>query len=169
MAAPEALVVREAETSAECPTAGVVVGDLIVLEAGDRIPADARLVSVIHMAADEAPLTGESFPVNKQTARRYRRKRRRVTVARWCLPAQQSSSGRGTAVVVATGQQTEVGRIAEMLGEDQPDSPLTVELERIGRRLAVLTVVIAVAHLRFGRPARIPRRNDVLCQRWRSP
>ena len=148
MAAPEALVVRGGDER-RVPAAGIVVGDLIVLEAGDRIPADARLVSEIHMAADEAPLTGESFPVNKQIApvgeEASTGDRRSMVFAGTSV-----SSGRGKAVVVATGQHTEVGRIAEMLSEEQPASPLTVELERIGRRLAVLTVVIAIVIFGLG-------------------
>ncbi len=141
MAAPEALAVRDG-VEAEIPAAAIVPGDVIVLEAGDRVPADARLVETAHLLADESALTGESLPVTKSTAPAPTdagvADRRSMVFSGTSIAA-----GRGRGVVVATGLATQVGAIAEMLGEDDPATPLSRELDRVGRRIAVLTLAIA--------------------------
>ncbi len=148
MAAPEALVIRDGGER-RVMTADLVRGDVVVLEAGDRIPADARVVSEMHLTTDEAPLTGESFPVTKQSGpvdpEASTGDRRSMVFAGTSVAA-----GRGRAVVVATGQDTEVGRIADLLTEDEPPSPLTIELDRMGRRLAIVTVFVAVVIFGLG-------------------
>ncbi len=142
MAAPEALVIREGD-EVHVPAEELVPGDLIVLEAGDRIAADARLVEIAHLQADESALTGESLPVNKSPAPAPQTAgvadRRSMVFAGTSVAA-----GRGRAVVVATGLATEVGKIAEMLNVEEPPTPLTKELTRVGKRIAVLTVLIAL-------------------------
>jgi Ca2+-transporting ATPase len=142
MSAPEALV-RRNDNDQRVPSADVVPGDVVVLEAGDRIPADARLVEVVHLQADESALTGESLPVDKST--RPAEEDAGVGDRRSMVFAGTSvAAGRGVAVVVETGLSTEVGKIAEMLNVEEPETPLTKELDRTGKRIAILTVLIAL-------------------------
>ena len=148
MAAPAALVVRDG-AERHVAAAELVPGDLVVLEAGDRVPADARLVDEIHLLADESALTGESLPVNKTTgpspAEAGVGDRRSMVFAGTSVAA-----GRGRAIVVATGLSTQMGLIAEMLGDEEPETPLSRELDKVGRRIALLTVVIAVVIFGLG-------------------
>ena len=143
MAAAHANVVRDAKRQA-IDASDLVVGDLILIEEGDIIPADARLVEVTALQVAEASLTGESVPVPKDTAAvddgaslgdRYG----------MVFSGTAATYGRGTAIVTATGMHTEVGRIAGML-EDAPKAitPLQKDLDRLGKRLALIVVGIAV-------------------------
>jgi len=142
MAAPTALVVRDGQ-ELDIPAADVIPGDLLVLEAGDKVAADARLVTVVHLQAEEGTLTGESLPVSKSLkadpVEASTGDRRSMVFAGTVVAA-----GRGQAVVTATGPSTQMGKIAELLeSEDQP-SPLSLELARVGRRIAWITLGIAV-------------------------
>lgn len=126
------------------PVSELVAGDLLLLESGDRISADARLVSVEALEVDEAILTGESLPVGKSTdllkestalAERLNMVYSGTTVLR----------GRAEAVVTAVGLQTELGRVAVMVSETESDvSPLQEQFARLGRSLSVLYVSMAV-------------------------
>ena len=142
MAAPAATVIRGGEIG-DIPTRDVVPGDVLVISAGDRIPADARLAEVARLAIDESSLTGESVPVTKGTgivgddaglADRTNMVHAGTVVA----------NGRGRAVVTATGSMTEMGSIAAMLSAEVPPSPLEAELARIGKRIAFLAGLAAV-------------------------
>ncbi len=141
MAAPSAVVIRSG-VEQELPAIELAPGDVIVLEAGDRVPADSRVVFSSHMQADEAALTGESMPDTKSAE----------AVAGDVPLGDRTSmvfagtsivSGRGTAVVTATGMRTEMGSIAQMLEGAEPPTPLEVELARVGRRIGILVVLIA--------------------------
>ncbi len=141
MAAPMAVAIRAGE-EALLPAADLVPGDVIVLEAGDRVPADARVAFASRMMADEAVLTGESLPTLKSMG----------PVPPDAPVGDRTSmvfagtnivAGRGTAVVAATGMRTEVGAIALLLEQDEPPTPLEVELGRVGRRIGLLVVFIA--------------------------
>ncbi len=142
LSAPEAVVVRDGRDR-QVPSAELVPGDVLVLEAGDRVGADARLVEVSHLEVDEATLTGESFPVAKQVEPVDETSglgdRRSLLFAGTTV-----AGGRGRAVVVETGRSTAVGRIADLLDEEEPPTPLQVELDRVGKRLAVLALVTAL-------------------------
>jgi Ca2+-transporting ATPase len=141
LAAPEATVVRDGERQ-RVATHDIVPGDVVLVEAGDKIPADARVIEVANLQTDEAPLTGESVPVVKETQPidsdvglgDRRNMLYSGTVATY---------GRGRAVVVATGMGTEVGRIAGLLeaAEKEP-TPLQQELDRTGKRLGVIMLGI---------------------------
>ena len=114
MAAPTATVLRDGE-ELSVPAREAVPGDIIILRMGDKIPADARLIDAMNLKCDEAALTGESMPVEKQTA----------ALANGALAVADRNSmvyagttvsyGRGRAVVVATGMKTEFGKIAQSL------------------------------------------------------
>jgi Ca2+-transporting ATPase len=122
----------------------VVPGDIILVEEGDTIPADARLIQSIALQTAEAALTGESLPVSKYTSSI------RETVGlgdrnNMIFSGTVAVYGRGRAVVVETGMQTEMGRIAGLLKEtrDEP-TPLQKELARVGRLLGLIVIIIAV-------------------------
>ena len=142
MAAPEARVVRDGEQRS-LPTEELVPGDLVLLEAGDRVPADLRLVEAVELQADESALTGESRVVDKDEA----------PLAEADLPLGDRSSllykgslvthGRARGLVVATGMATEIGRIAELLHTQKGvRTPLQERLTRFGRYLALAVLVI---------------------------
>jgi Ca2+-transporting ATPase len=141
LAAPEATVVRDGERQ-RIAAHDIVPGDIVLIEAGDKIPADARLVEVANLQANEAPLTGESVPVSKEVEPLEgddglgdrRNMLYSGTVATY---------GRGSAVIVSTGMATEVGRIAGLLdaAEKEP-TPLQQELDRTGKRLSVIMLGI---------------------------
>jgi Ca2+-transporting ATPase len=141
LAAPEANVVRDGERQ-RVPTYDIVPGDIVLLEAGDKVPADARLVELANLQTDEAPLTGESVPVSKETkpieGETGLGDRRNIVYSGTVV-----TYGRGRAVVVATGMNTEVGRIAGLLesAEKEP-TPLQQELDRTGKRLSVIMLGI---------------------------
>ncbi len=117
-------------------------GDIVMVEAGDKIPADARLIESANLQTDEAPLTGESVPVAKETqpidADVGIGDRRNMLFS-----STVATYGRGRAVVVATGMGTEVGRIAGLLeaAEKEP-TPLQQELDRTGKRLSIIMLGI---------------------------
>ena len=114
MAAPTATVLRDGEET-ELPARELVPGDVVLLRAGDKIPADARLTESVNMQVEEAALTGESVPVEKHTAPLDNCElalgdRRNMTYA-----GTAATYGLGRAIVVATGMNTELGKIAQML------------------------------------------------------
>ena len=144
LAPPVALVLREG-TPEPIGAAEVVPGDLLQLEEGQAVPADARVVEAAGLRTAEAALTGESAPVTKDVA---------------ALPADTGLadrsnmvfagsavvSGRGRAIVTATGMRTELGRVAGLLqGTQQEKTPLQRELDRVGRLLGKAVLVIAAA------------------------
>ena len=141
LAAPEATVVRDGERQ-RIPTDDIVPGDVVLVEAGDKIPADARVIESANLQADEAPLTGESVPVSKEIhaidADVVLGDRRNMLYS-----GTVATYGRGRAIVVATGMSTEVGRIAGLLeaAEKEP-TPLQQELDRTGKRLSVIMLAI---------------------------
>jgi Ca2+-transporting ATPase len=144
MSAPAARVLRDGRTRL-VPSAGVVAGDLLVLEEGDTVAADARVVESIELRAAESALTGESTPVPKDPAAldgdRGVADRTNSVFAGTAIAA-----GRGRAVVTATGPATEIGKIARSLQEtEEGPTPLQRELDRVGRRLGAAVVAIAVA------------------------
>ena len=144
LAAPEATVVRDGERQ-RIATRDIVPGDILLVEAGDKIPADARVIEEANLRTDEAPLTGESMPVTKDA----RAIDGDVSIGdrrNMLYSGTVVTSGRGRAVIVATGMATEVGRIAGLLEAAQKDpTPLQQELDRTGRRLsAVMLAICAV-------------------------
>jgi P-type Ca2+ transporter type 2C len=144
LAAPEATVVRGGERLS-IATDAIVPGDILLVEAGDKVPADARLVEEANLQTDEAALTGESLPVRKTT--RPVEADAGVGDRRDMLHSGTvAAAGRGRAVVVATGMGTEVGRIAGLLEAAKPEpTPLQQELDRTGRRLTAVMLGICAA------------------------
>jgi P-type Ca2+ transporter type 2C len=139
----EATVLRDGERRT-LPAAELVPGDVLLIEEGDTIPADARLIRSAALQTAEAALTGESLPVLKDVA---------PIIGETPLGDRHNmifsgtvaTYGRGTAVVVATGMQTEMGHIAGLLKRTSAETtPLQAQLDRTGKLLGVVVVAIAI-------------------------
>src|SRR5690606_29405677 len=141
MLVPTTRVRRDGQVKV-APTRALVPGDVVLLEAGDRIPADGRLVVAESVEAAEAALTGESHPVAKTTAPTVAEGGQPVPVAErtgMLFMSTALTRGRAEMIVTATGMGTEVGAIAEALRTGQePTSPLQVQMDSLGRRLALV-------------------------------
>src|SRR5688572_17703767 len=144
MGAADATVIRDGERLS-VPAANIVAGDIILIEEGDTIPADARVIESVALQTAEAPLTGESMPVTKDPA---------VITEDVSLGDQDNmvfsgttaTYGHGKAVVVAAGMHTQMGRIAGLLKETITEAtPLQRELNRTGKMLGAIVIAIAVA------------------------
>jgi P-type Ca2+ transporter type 2C len=125
-------------------SADIAPGDLLLLAEGDAVSADARLIEVASLLVAEASLTGESEAVEKNSATLGEPVGfgDRVNMV---FNGTAITSGRGRAIVTATGMNTEMGNIARLLGEsDEERTPLQVEVNRIGRQLGIAIVIIAV-------------------------
>ncbi len=157
MAAAHATVLRDGQ-HVVIPSAGLVPGDVVLLEAGNVVPADLRVIEAVRLKADEAALTGESVPVEKQAAALAEGALSLGDRTNMVYKGTFVTYGRGTGVVTATGMETELGRIAAMLqAEEEGKTPLQKRLAHFGKRitiaiLAVCAVVFAGGLLR-GEPA----------------
>jgi calcium-translocating P-type ATPase len=142
MLAPRATVLRDGRR-VTVPGEEVVPGDIVLVEAGDRVPADLRLIEARGLAADEAMLTGESVPVSKAVgpvAPDAPLGDRRSML--WSGTGITQGTGRG--VVVATGAATELGRIGGLVAGVEPlATPLTVQMDRFARWLSLFIVLVA--------------------------
>jgi Ca2+-transporting ATPase len=144
LAAPRARVVREGR-QAECPARELVPGDVVVVAAGDRIPADGRLIESFNLRLDEAALTGESVSEDKdhevlEPSDAPVGDRRNMVFS-----GTIATQGRGRAVVTATGQATEFGAIGRLLaGVEKRRTPLQRNLDRLGRALASAALAVVV-------------------------
>jgi P-type Ca2+ transporter type 2C len=139
------VLVRRGGRSTEVGAASLVPGDVILLQAGRRIPADARLVEAYGLAVDESPLTGESTPIEKAAdlvlpGMIPLSERRNLVFA-----ATTVTRGRGAAVVVATGMATELGRVASLAREvTAPPTPLQQAMRELSRALVWLALEFSV-------------------------
>lgn len=143
MVTVEAAVTRDGITR-QLNSEQLVYGDIIQLENGDKVPADARLIYSIELQAEESALTGESEPVRKQIA----------TVLRQSGPADQLNmvfsataivGGRGLAIVTACGMETEIGKISQMVSEAKEEkTPLQRRLDTFGRNLGIVIICICI-------------------------
>jgi P-type Ca2+ transporter type 2C len=143
MSAADATVIREAERRT-IAASDIVPGDIILIEEGDTIPADARLIESIALQTAEAALTGESLPISKATAPIVDEVALgdRINMV---FSGTAATYGHATGVVVATGMHTEMGRIAGLLEQTADEStPLQLELDRTGQRLGLVVVAIAI-------------------------
>jgi P-type Ca2+ transporter type 2C len=156
MAAPTAAVLRDGQ-EVEVPARDVVVGDVTLLRAGDKVPADVRLLEAINLQIEEAALTGESLPVEKHTTPLSNPDLAIGDRKNMGYAGTVVTYGRGSALVVATGMDTEFGRIAQMLqGVETGKTPLQVNLDKVGHTLAraafvVVAIIVALGLFR-GQP-----------------
>ncbi len=150
MAAPTATALRDGE-EVVIPARDIVPGDIIWLRSGDKVPADARLIEAVNIQIEEAALTGESLPVEKQTEA--------LGDGEWPLAERKNmvyagtavTYGRGKAVVVATGMATEFGKTAAMLENvATTKTPLQESLDKVGSALARAALIIVAIIVGLG-------------------
>lgn len=143
MSAPTARVLRDGSPTM-IPAADVVPGDVLLIEEGDTLAADGRIVEAIAMRVSEATLTGESVPVSKD-AGHFEQEVGIADQANMIFSGTAVSSGRGRAVITGTGQKTELGKIADTLkSTEETATPLQRELDRVGKLLGVAVIGIAM-------------------------
>lgn len=150
MAAPTATVLRDKE-EVEIPARALVPGDVVLLRAGDKIPADVRLIEAVNLQIEEAALTGESVPVDKHAVPLTNGELALGDRKNLAYAGTAATYGRGRAVVVATGMQTEFGKIAQTLQTVETGrTPLQDNLDRVGRALAWAALVVVAAIVVLG-------------------
>lgn len=148
MSSPQAHVLREGRAK-KISAAALVPGDVILLEAGDMVPADARVMECSRLQADESAMTGESVPVEKGAHDRLPEEAPLGDRTNMVLSGTMITAGRGTALVVATGMDTQMGRIANLLLEDKEgDTPLQRKMGEISKSLSFLC--LSVCAVMFG-------------------
>ncbi len=141
LTAPKATVIRNGK-GIEVDAREVVPGDIVLLQTGDRIPADARLIEAISLEIDESMLTGESVPAKKS-----------VEVLERAVFLQERSNmafmgtvitnGRGKAVVTDTGMHTEMGKIAKIMQVEERETPLKTKLNQLSKHLVIVVAAIS--------------------------
>jgi magnesium-transporting ATPase (P-type) len=144
MVSPRATVSRDGKR-ATIDAEQIVPGDVVLLEAGDRIPADMRLIASKSLRIEEAALTGESVPVDKST---MAVPANTILAERTCMVYSGTfvAAGAGAGVVVATGVETELGKISAMLGGvDQLKTPLLKQMDRLAQQLTLIILIVAAA------------------------
>ncbi len=153
MAAPDAHVMRDGKR-VTVPTRDLVPGDIVYLEAGNHVPADVRLLEAINLQVEEAALTGESLPVQKNAVLQLEKNIPLGDRKNTAFMGTLVTYGRGRGVVIGTGMHSQLGLIAEMLqGVDQEETPLQKRLDQLGKTLgvgalAICGLVFVVAVLR---------------------
>lgn len=142
MAAPTATVIRDGKP-ARIAASGLVPGDMVSLEAGQVVPADLRLTKLAQLKVEEAALTGESVPIEKQTGALADKSLSICDRKNMAYKGTTVSCGRGAGIVIATAMRTELGRIATMLQEEhEVKTPLQRRLAAFGRKLALAILFI---------------------------
>ncbi|MET0393850.1 MAG: cation-translocating P-type ATPase [Chitinophagaceae bacterium] len=149
MAAQVSQVLRNGRT-VELPSAELVPGDIVLLEAGNTVPADIRLTEGESLKISEASLTGESNAVDKQTGALKDEELPLGDRANMAFKGTNITNGRGKGVVIATGMQTELGRIAGMLEKAESSTPLQKRLTDFSRRLTFIIIGLCVALFLIG-------------------
>ncbi len=150
MAAPTALVLRGGK-ELEIAAKEVVPGDIILIATGNKIPADARILEAVNLKIDEASLTGESVPVEKNNTVLTVEKLPVGDRKNMVYAGTHATYGRGSAVVVATGMQTEFGAIAGLLQKvETAETPLQKNLDKVGKTIARAALVVVVIIVGLG-------------------
>ncbi len=150
MSAPSAKVMRSGILES-VNTEEIVPGDILLLEAGDFVPADCRIVSSMNLKAEEAALTGESVPVDKDASYIASESATLGDRRNMLFSGSSISYGRGTAIVTSIGMGTEVGKIADMLMNDEaPETPLQKKLTQTGKMLGIGAIIICVCIFLLG-------------------
>ncbi|HEX7120169.1 MAG TPA: cation-translocating P-type ATPase [Longimicrobiales bacterium] len=145
LTAPGARVRRDG-VERDVPADGLVPGDVLLLRAGDRVPADARLLEVSSLKADEAPLTGESVAVSKAVEALEDPDTELGDRRNMVFMGTSITYGHGVAAVVATGMSTEMGGIATLLGRaEEKTTPLQRQLARVGKQLGGVALGVSLA------------------------
>lgn len=139
------------DTRIDIPAEELVVGDVVFLEAGDAVPADMRLVQTDNLRISEASLTGEAEPIAKDSDVLLESKVALAEQANMAFASTNVTGGSGLGVVVATGADSQIGVISEQVQEaESADSPMMMEIDRIGKGLSVIIIFAAVLLFIFG-------------------
>jgi len=142
MAAPQASVIRDGKRQ-EIPARELVPGDVVILETGDYVPADVRLFESVNLKIEEASLTGESVPVEKDASVVYDEDKPLGDRDNIAYMSTVVTYGRGKGIVVSTGMNTEIGQIAEMLESyEDEQTPLQKKLTEFGKWLGIICLAI---------------------------
>lgn len=150
MSAPTARVLRQGEESV-IPASELVVGDVVMLGDGDMVPADLRLIDSANLKVQEASLTGESVPSEKEAEDLLPEDCPLGDRSNMAYTSAIVTYGRATGVVVATGMYTEVGNIAGMLdNQDDTDTPLKRKLNAVGKTLTIVGLIVCVLIFAIG-------------------
>jgi len=129
----------------------LVPGDIILLEEGDKVPADSRLIELINLEVDESTLTGESTSVSKELVILKKEKLVVSELRNMIFMNTLISRGRATAIVVETGMQSEIGKIAKTITEQKtPETPLQKKLEVVAKNLGIAAIIISIAVFGIG-------------------
>lgn len=144
LSTPKVLVKRDSETK-EIESENVVEGDILILDAGRFVAADLRLIESANLQIDESALTGESVPSSKDAEQVLEGDHvslgDRVNLG---FMSTLVTYGRGAGVVVGTGMKTEVGKIADILDDDQAKTPLEIRLNELGKTLGIVAICVCV-------------------------
>lgn len=125
------------------PSRKLVPGDVVILETGDYVPADLRIIEAVNLKAQESALTGESVPVEKMAARIEDEKVGIGDRINMLFASSLITYGRGKAIVVETGMNTEVGKIANIINSaEEGETPLQAKLNKLGKTLGIVALII---------------------------
>lgn len=158
MSAPDATVKRSGKFK-KIPASGLVPGDIILLESGDMVPADARLITSNALLVQESALTGESEPCSKKADSVFSKECAVADRKNMIYSSTTVLAGNCTAIVTETGMNTQVGKIAHLLADEKaPLTPLQIRLGKIGKALGVGALIICAFVFALG----ILRKSGIL-------
>ena len=143
MAVTQARVLRDGNIT-WLPATALVPGDIVLLEAGNAVPADIRIIESINLKIEEAALTGESHAIDKITDPLEADDLPIGDRKNLAFKGTFVTYGRGSGVVIATGMQTELGRIAKMLQEEETLTPLQQRMASFGKKLSILVLFLCI-------------------------
>ncbi len=150
MSAPNARVIRDGQ-DIMVPARELVIGDLVLVEAGNYLPADIRLIEAVNMKSEEASLTGESVPVDKSAKIVLEPDAPIGDRDNMAFMSMLVTYGRGSGIVTQTGMDTQLGQIAEMLQSGEEElTPLQIKLEQLGKTLGVVALSVCAFIFLFG-------------------
>ncbi len=139
MTSKTTIVLRDSKKE-EIDAENLVPGDIVILEEGDTIPADLRLIETYNLKIDESSITGESLPVNKTSDIDKENKNSNIAYMNTGV-----SNGRAKATVIQTGMNTQMGKIASMIQEENKDkTPLEIKIETLSKTLSIFSVIICI-------------------------
>ena len=156
MSAPNAKVRRNGRVQ-EIDATLVVSGDIVILEAGNYVPADCRLINSYDLKIEESALTGETIPSLKDSSKILKENTAMGDLCNMVFATTIVVNGHGEAIVVETGMNTRVGKIAGMIIEDEsPETPIQKKLAEVGKILAIACIIICVLIFVIGIFKKIP-------------
>lgn len=156
MSAPNAKVRRNGRVQ-EIDATMVVPGDIVILEAGNYVPADCRLINSYNLKIEESALTGETIPSLKDSSKILKENTAMGDLCNMAFATTIVVNGHGEAIVVETGMNTRVGKIAGMIIEDEsPETPIQKKLAEVGKILAIACIIICVLIFVIGIFKKIP-------------